>query len=1142
MARLSTDIGNIQKSYNVVVIGSGYGGGISASRMARAGQSVCVLERGKEFQPGEYPDTPDEVLREFQADAPEAHLGPATGLYDLHVNPDINVFVGCGLGGTSLVNANVALEADTRVFDDPRWPAELRGGQALVTDKYYEHAKDMLKSRPYPEGTPGFPKLPKLEALKQSAGHLGEPIYRPPINVHFGDAGPNHVGVNQKPCNLCGDCCSGCNNFAKNTLIMNYLPDAANHGAQIFTTCSVSYVEKLGAKWVVHFQLVGAGREKFNAPDMTVEADIVVVSAGTLGSTEILLRSKAKGLAISEQVGHRFTGNGDVLAFNYNTEEEIDGIGFGANDPRDRKPVGPCISGIIDIRRDQAVYTDGMVIEEGSVPGGLAPFLAGGFAAARRISGKEESPSIQAMIRETGRELESMVGGAYVGAVNHTQTYLVMTHDDGNGRMYLDNDRLRIDWPSVGSQPIFQKVANKLFEAGKPLGGSYVPNPLWTPMLRHSLITVHPLGGCVIGSDAAQGVVNHKGQVFNGNAGNAVHDGLYVSDGSIVPVPLGVNPLLTISALAERNAALMASDRGLSTNYDLPSQPPAAVAAAAGPGIRFTETMRGFIGMGETSDFARGAAGGEANHTPLEFTLTIESPDLNAMLTNPAHDAKIAGTVTAPTLSPTPLTATGIFNLFVPDPTRVETNLMKYRMTLAAENGATWYFDGYKIVHDKKYGLDVWPDTSTLYITVRQKDSAGAVVGMGILHILPEDFAKQMTTMEVTNAKSVAERLEGMARFGNFFGQTLFQTYGGIFARPTVFNPTAPPRKKRALRVPAPEVHFFQSLDGLQLKLTRYQAGSKGPVILSHGLGVSSLIFSIDTIDTNLLEYLCAHGYDVWLLDYRASIELPVSQQQYTADDIALKDYPAAVDKVKAVTGADTVQMVVHCFGSTTFFMAMLAGLQGVRSAVCSQIATNVIAHPMTRFKTGLYMPEALAALGVKDLTAYTDSHAGWLDTLFNHALELYPLEPSEHCTSDVCHRITFLYSLLYQHEQLNQATHDALHEMFGVASIGALEQLGVLVRAKELRDAKNNDVYMPHLDRLAIPITFIHGGSNECFLPESTALTYQLLSDKNGAGLYSRHVIPGYGHIDCIYGKDAVTDVYPLMLAHLENTAIPSK
>src|SRR3954466_549534 len=109
MQRLSSPVQNIKPHYTVIVIGSGYGGGITASRMARAGQSVCVLERGREYHPGEYPNTQAEVNREIQAHLPAGDLGSRTGLYDFHVHRDINVLVGCGLGGTSLINAGITV-------------------------------------------------------------------------------------------------------------------------------------------------------------------------------------------------------------------------------------------------------------------------------------------------------------------------------------------------------------------------------------------------------------------------------------------------------------------------------------------------------------------------------------------------------------------------------------------------------------------------------------------------------------------------------------------------------------------------------------------------------------------------------------------------------------------------------------------------------------------------------------------------------------------------------------------------------------------------------------------------------------------------------------------------------------------------
>jgi cholesterol oxidase len=212
--------------------------------------------------------------------------------------------------------------------------------------------------------------------------------------------------------------------------------------------------------------------------------------------------------------------------------------------------------------------------------------------------------------------------------------------------------------------------------------------------------------------------------------------------------------------------------------------------------------------------------------------------------------------------------------------------------------------------------------------------------------------------------------------------------------------------------------------------------------------------------------------------------------------------------------------------------------VQGVRSVVCSQIATHFVVPTMTKIKTGLHLPSFLDALGVKSLTAYVDSHADWRERLYDEALKLYPLALKEECDNPVCHRISFMYAPLYRHEQLNQLTHDNLHELFGVANIRSFEHIALLARTGHLVDFSGAEVYLPHLDRLAIPIAFLHGAENQCFLPESTEITYNLLRQANDAKLYSRHVIPGYGHIDCIYGKNAVNDVFPLMLSHLEDTA----
>jgi cholesterol oxidase len=1131
MSRLSSPINQIKDHYEVLVVGSGYGGGISASRLARAGRQVCLLERGKEFRPGEYPDTEPEALQEMQSDFPAGHVGSRDGLYDFRVNKDINVFLGCGLGGTSLVNANVVLRAEPRVLDDPCWPQEIRDDLNTLVEDGYRHAIEMLRPTPLPQEI----NLAKLTALETSARALNEKFYRPPINVTFDEpeGGVNHVGAEQHACTLCGDCVTGCNYHAKNTTLMNYLPDAKNHGAEIYTQVSVRRLERQDGRWVVHYQLVDAGREKFNAPEMFVTADIVVLAAGTLGSTEILLRSKASGLPLSDKLGHGFTGNGDVLAFGYNNDQEINGVGFGQQSPQGREPVGPTITGIIDAR-EKTDLDSGMVIEEGAVPGALGPTLPVGLAACSAAIGVDTDSGLVDFVNEKRRELDSLVRGPYNGATRNTQTYLVMTHDDSDGRMYLEDDRLRIDWAGVGSKPIFEEANQKLEEATRPLGGTYLKDPIWSKLLKKDLITVHPLGGCAMAVSAEAGVVNHKGQVFSANTGVEVYEDLYVSDGAVIPRSLGVNPLLTISALAERCCVLMAQDRGWTIDYEF--RRPAPLPPAARLGVQFTERMHGYFSTGQKDNYQSAAQLGREEGSTLEFVLTISTDDLEKAMNSPEHEYHMAGSVIAPALSADALTVTeGTFNLFTVDPEHVDTTNMRYRMKLTDESGKVYYFEGFKVVRDDA-GADMWADTTTLYTTVYEgTDATGAVVGKGILRISPDDFARQLTTMKVTNARSLKERLEATGRFGRHFSKALFDTYGGVLTRPNAFDVNAPARKRRQLRVSAPEVHFFKTGDGVQLRLTRYQGGKKGPVILSHGLGVSSLIFSIDTIQTNLVEYLFAHGFDVWLLDYRASIDLPASYGQFSGDEIAKHDYPAAVDKVREVTGADSVQMVAHCFGSTTFFMAMLAGLKGVRSAVCSQIATDIVAPIMTRIKTGLHMPSVLDALGVDSLNAYVDTNAKWYEKLYDRALDIMPMELEERCNNATCHRITFMYSNLYEHDQLNEATHEALHEMFGIANTASFEHLAELVRKGHLVAANGDETYMPHLDRLAIPITFIHGAENNCFLPESTEQTVKLLSEKNGSKLYTRHVIPNYGHIDCIYGKNAVNDVYPFILHHLE-------
>jgi cholesterol oxidase len=222
------------------------------------------------------------------------------------------------------------------------------------------------------------------------------------------------------------------------------------------------------------------------------------------------------------------------------------------------------VAGLVDLR-GTAKLADGLALVEASIPSGASPLLPLLFAAGAPLIGRDTASSAADQLDKSGRALDSLVNGAYRGAVRNTQTFLAVGHDSGLGRLRLEKDRLVIDWPGAAQDPVFQRIEETFMRATAATGGTYMKNPLSLRLMGGNLLTVHPLGGCAMGEDRSTGVVNHKGQVFEGGtraAPDAVHDGLYVCDGAVLPRSLGVHPLLTITALAERAMIHLTRDRG----------------------------------------------------------------------------------------------------------------------------------------------------------------------------------------------------------------------------------------------------------------------------------------------------------------------------------------------------------------------------------------------------------------------------------------------------------------------------------------------------------------------------------------------------------------------------------------------------
>src|SRR3954465_5536609 len=177
----------------------------------------------------------------------------------------------------------------------------------------------------------------------------------------------------------------------------------------------------------------------------------------------------------------------------------------------------------------------------------------------------------------------------------------------------------------------------------------------------------------------------------------------------------------------------------------------------------------------------------------------------------------------------------------------------------------------------------------------------------------------------------------------------------------------------RTTALPRAEVHDVKTSDGTEVRLTRYKIGSEGPLVMAPGYGNAARAFAVDTVPKNFVEYLGEHDYDVWLLDYRASPDLPSSWSQFAVDDIALRDWPAAIGHVREQTGSDTVQALGHCIGGLSLFMAIGGGMEGLRSATFSSLAGNPVPTPGNQARAGSRVATVLKTAGVKRLDVEYD-------------------------------------------------------------------------------------------------------------------------------------------------------------------------
>ena len=312
------------------------------------------------------------------------------------------------------------------------------------------------------------------------------------------------------------------------------------------------------------------------------------------------------------------------------------------------------------------------------------------------------------------------------------------------------------------------------------------------------------------------------------------------------------------------------------------------------------------------------------------------------------------------------------------------------------------------------------------------------------------------------------------------------------------------------------------------------RAPDRGPVLLVHGAGVRATIFRAP-IERTLVDELVNAGYDVWLENWRASIDVPPNE--WTLDQAAVHDHPAAVRKVVEETGADEVKAVIHCQGSTSFMMSAVAGLvPEVKTVVANAVTLHPVIPPLSRFKIKYLVPL------VAKLTPYMNPQ--WAispPTKTAKALALMIRVTHHECDNEVCKAASFTYGTgfptLWRHENLNDETHEWVKQEFAHVPLSFFLQMARCVEAGRLLSVDARDE-LPR-DFTAQPpqtdarFSFFAGGKNVCFLPESQERTFRFF-DELRPGRHRLVELPAYGHLDVFMGKDAARDVFPLMLEEL--------